>query len=107
MKEGEVNEKVLSRVDADRRVFVKRILAGAAFAAPVLATFTLDALTPTSAQAAPCENCTPDVPEPSSLLLVGTGAIGLGIAAWRGAKRKKDDAAADTDAVDSEPGVQA
>jgi hypothetical protein len=103
MEEREVNEKVLSRVDANRRAFVKRILAGAAFAVPVLATFTIDALAPTSAQAQ-CLNCTPATPEPSTLLLVGTGAIGLGITAYRKAKRKNDDPKAGTGADESTPG---
>jgi len=91
MEEREVNEKVLGRVDADRRGFVKRLLAGAAFAAPVLATFTIDALAPSSAEAQCLNGCISGAPEPNTLALLGTGAIGLGIAAWRGAKRKKTD----------------
>jgi hypothetical protein len=100
MEEREVNEKLLSRVDANRRAFVKRMLAGAAFTAPVLATFTLDALTPSSAQAQ-CLNCTSAVPEPSSEFLTAAGAVGLGIVAYRRANRKKNDVSADTDDAES------
>ncbi len=96
MEERAINQKVLSRVDANRRTFVKRMLTGAAFAAPVLATFTMDALAPSSAQAQ-CLNCTLDTPEPSTWLLVGTGAIGLGVAAYRKGTRKKDETEASSD----------
>jgi hypothetical protein len=41
----EDNHKVLDHVDPARREFLKRLLAGAAFAAPVVATFSIDALT--------------------------------------------------------------
>lgn len=99
MDEHEVNEKVLSRVDAHRRDFVKRLLAGAAFAAPVLATFSIDALTPQEALA---QNVIPSTPEPSTLSLIGTGAVGLGIAAYRHHKRKTDDAPADRDTAGPE-----
>lgn len=86
------NEKVLNGVQADRRGFVKRILAGAAFAAPVLATFSIDALTARSAQAQGGNTPPPPVPEPSTLLLLGTGAVGLGIAAYRRSQRSKKEA---------------
>jgi hypothetical protein len=100
MEEREVNEKVLSRVDAHRRAFVKRLLATAAFAAPVLATFSIDALTPQEALA---QNIIPSTPEPSTLSLIGTGAVGLGIAAYRNYKSKKDDTPTGTD-TDGSPG---
>jgi len=85
------DEKVLSGVQADRRNFVKRILTGAAFAAPVLATFTIDALTVRSAQAQGGNLPPSPAPEPSTLLLMGTGAVGLGIAAYRRSQRDKKD----------------
>ena len=89
MEEREANENVLDRVDAQRRGFVKRLLAGAAFATPVLATFAIDALTARSAQAQTCPNCTyAATPEPSTVLLMAAGAVGIGIAAHRKAKRK-------------------
>ena len=86
MEERKTNEQVLSRVAAERRGFVKRLLAGAAFAAPVLATFTMDALAPSSAQAQALNS---SAPEPGTLGLIGAGVVGLGIAAWRGSKNKK------------------
>jgi hypothetical protein len=87
------NEKVLSAVQADRRGFVKRILVGAAFAAPVLATFSIDALTVRSAHAQGPNGPPSPSPEPSTLLLMGTGAVGLGIAAYRRSQRNKNEAA--------------
>lgn len=83
MAARETDEKVLSGVQADRRGFVKRILAGAAFAVPVMATFSIDALTVRSAHAQGPNGNPPPAPEPSTLLLMGTGAVGLGIAAYR------------------------
>ena len=103
MEGHEVNEKVLDRVDANRRAFVKRLLAGSAFAVPVLATFTMDALSPTAAQAQ-CLNCTADTPEPSTMLLIGTGAVGLGLAAYRKAQRKSNESRADADPSESKKG---
>jgi len=41
----EDNKKVLDQIDPARREFMKRLLVGAAFAAPVVATFSIDALT--------------------------------------------------------------
>jgi hypothetical protein len=102
MEEREVNERVLSRVEAHRRDFVKRIVAGAAFAAPVLATFSIDALTPRSAEAQGRNGGLAATPEPSTLLLIGTGAVGLGIAAYRNAQRKKNETPAKADTAESE-----
>jgi len=95
-------DKVLNRVDPGRRTFVKRLLTGAAFAAPVLATFTLDALAPSSAKAQ-CLNCTSDTPEPSTMMLIGTGAVGLGLVAYRKAQRSKNENETKTDATGSTP----
>jgi PEP-CTERM motif len=102
MEEREANERVLGRVEAHRRDFVKRILTGAAFAAPVLATFSIDALTPRSAEAQGLNGGPSPTPEPSTLLLIGTGAVGMGIAAYRKAQRKKDEPSAKTDAAETE-----
>ena len=104
MENREVNEKVLSRVDAHRRAFVKRLVTGAAFAAPVLATFTIDALTVRSAQAQGINGTIPPTPEPSTLLLIGTGAVGLGISAYRKAQRKKSESSETGDTTVSSDG---
>ena len=44
MPNGEPVNRILNRVDASRREFVKRVLAGAAFAAPVIASFSIESL---------------------------------------------------------------
>ena len=43
-------EKILGKVDANRRSFLKRVL-GASFALPVIATFSVESLSVDSAQA--------------------------------------------------------
>jgi hypothetical protein len=43
-------EKILGKVDENRRGFLKRVL-GASFAVPVIATFSMEALTVDSAHA--------------------------------------------------------
>jgi hypothetical protein len=43
-------EKILGKVDPDRRSFLKRVL-GASFALPVIATFSVESLSIDSAQA--------------------------------------------------------
>jgi hypothetical protein len=45
------HKSILEHVPQARREFLRRLLAGSAFAAPVFATFSIDALTATSAQA--------------------------------------------------------
>lgn len=90
-------ENALTALPAGRREFVKRILAVGAFAAPVVASFTIDALTARSAQAqegnaTPTPTPTPGpspTPLPPSAILMGTAAVGLGINAYRNAKRGK------------------
>jgi len=49
-------EKILGKVDANRRSFLKRVL-GASFALPVIATFSVESLSVDSAQAY-LVNCT-------------------------------------------------
>lgn len=96
MGERNADEKLLGHVEAERRTFVKRLL-GSAFAAPVLATFSIDALTARSAQAQAI-NSLPSTPEPSTLLLIGTGAVGLGVAAYRRSQAKTADSTGAADA---------
>jgi hypothetical protein len=45
------SQNLLAKVDPNRRGFVKRVLAGAAFAAPIVATFSIDGLSVDSAMA--------------------------------------------------------
>jgi hypothetical protein len=45
MDEQDVTKKLIEHVDPNRRSFVRRILAGAAFVAPLIATFSIDSLT--------------------------------------------------------------
>ena len=68
MEQSDNCGKILERVDPDRRNFVKRFLAGAAFAAPVLTTFAIDALSPRSANAMQSNVTTSVTPEPSTLV---------------------------------------
>jgi len=49
---GEPNERIFHHVDPSRREFVKRVLAGAAFAAPVVASFSIETLCVSPAYAA-------------------------------------------------------
>jgi hypothetical protein len=42
MSEEELERKVLDRVGVDRRAFVKRMLRGAAFTVPVIASFDMN-----------------------------------------------------------------
>jgi hypothetical protein len=51
MADTKVSEKILSRVNVDRRGFVRKVVAGTAFAVPVVSSFSMDGLT-TSAAAA-------------------------------------------------------
>jgi hypothetical protein len=91
MAKHECNDTVLNAIQADRRGFVKRIVAGTAFAAPVLATFAIDALTARSAHAEGANYFPTPTPEPSALLLMGTAAVGLGAAAYRRSKGEKSE----------------
>lgn len=50
MADGNINDKVFEKVDSNRRGFLKRLL-GAGFAAPVIATFAVEALSVDSANA--------------------------------------------------------
>src|SRR5579862_9376249 len=44
MDEQDVRKKLLDHVDPNRRSFVRQILGGAALAAPLIATFSIDSL---------------------------------------------------------------
>jgi hypothetical protein len=46
-------EEILSSADASRRDFLKKVLAGTTFAAPVIASFSMEGLSPESAWAGP------------------------------------------------------
>jgi len=87
------DENILSRVEPNRRGFLKRVLGSAAFAAPVLATFSLGVLTSRAEGAISpnCPNCVPPpTPEPTSAILLGTAAVGLGVAAYRAARKDRE-----------------
>lgn len=49
-------EEILSSADASRRDFLKKVLAGTTFAAPVIASFSMEGLAPESAWASNCSN---------------------------------------------------
>jgi len=51
MEQQGSKDRILSKVDASRRDFVKRVLGVAAFAAPVIASFSIDGLSIESAEA--------------------------------------------------------
>jgi len=55
-------DKILEKIDDNRRGFVKRLL-GVSFAAPFIATFSLAALSPSTANAleSPNQFCPPDL----------------------------------------------
>jgi len=48
-----MKERIFEKVNSGRRGFLKKLIAGASFAAPVIATFAVEALTPDPAYAAP------------------------------------------------------
>ena len=47
-------EEILGSADGSRRNFLKKVLAGTTFAVPVVASFSMEGLTPASALAVPC-----------------------------------------------------
>ncbi len=100
MEERDNCRKIVERVDPDRRNFVKRFLAGAAFAAPVLTTFAIDALSPHSANAMQSNVTSSVTPEPSTLVLMGAGAVAIGVAAHRKAQRDRKQAQSNADEQD-------
>lgn len=59
-----MKERVLKYVSPGRREFLRKILAGAAFASPVIATFSVETLTPTPAYGAVNTVCIPPSPVP-------------------------------------------
>lgn len=64
-----MKERVLKYVNPGRREFLRKILAGAAFASPVIATFSVETLTPTPAYGAINVSgpvCIPPVPVPTT-----------------------------------------
>jgi hypothetical protein len=66
MSEEQLEREVLSRVELDRRSFVKRVVLGTSFAVPVVASFQMDALTMNSASAlVPNQTIAPGVGEVS------------------------------------------
>jgi hypothetical protein len=50
------NDEILSDVGPDRRAFIKRVVAVTAFAAPMIASYDLEALSPSTAHAAVITN---------------------------------------------------
>jgi hypothetical protein len=50
---NEQEKEVLDRIDPVRRDIVKKFITGAAFAAPVIASFSMDGLTVSSALSVP------------------------------------------------------
>lgn len=54
-----MKERVLKHVNPARREFLRKLLAGAAFAAPVVASFSVEALTPTPAYGVSNAICIP------------------------------------------------
>lgn len=65
-------DKILTRINENRREFVKRLL-GASFAAPVVATFSLEALSTSMASAQNFTNMTSNQFCSDSDLLYGSG----------------------------------
>jgi hypothetical protein len=67
-------KSILEHVPPARREFLRRLLAGSAFAAPVFATFSIDALTATSAQAQTFANA--GFYFPNAVCATDTGYVG-------------------------------
>lgn len=72
-----MSERVLQHVSPGRRQFLKKLLAGAAFASPVIATFSVEALMPDPAYALPNNQpCVqPVVPAPAPAPVVGACSV--------------------------------
>lgn len=76
----------VSEPDPSRRDLIRKIAAGTAFVAPLVASFSTAGLTFNAAEAQSAGGNQP-VPEPSSIALLAVGAAG--VAAAVGLRRKK------------------
>ncbi len=59
----EKDDSVLDKVDPAKRSFVRKVVMGTAFVAPVVASFSIDGLTISDAQAGKVDNQTSPLPE--------------------------------------------
>jgi len=50
MPKTEISDEILEKVDTERRGLVRKIVVGSAFVAPVVMSFSMDSLSPASAQ---------------------------------------------------------
>ena len=55
-----LNEDVLNSVDESRRDFLRKVIVGTAFAAPLMASFSMDGLVINAVEA----SCVTNMPEP-------------------------------------------
>ena len=83
-----MSEDWLSSVDEERRSFLQKFVIGTAFAVPLMMSFSMDCLSPDAAEAQ-ASNQPPSVPEPNTLLLLGSGAAAVGAYCYARSKRKK------------------
>ena len=91
-------ETLLSAVDRSRRAFVKRVLACAVLAGPIMASFAMTKLAPDAAEAFHANQPHTNGPdpgqpvtaaEPTTLLVLGAGAATLGVGEYLRRRRAK------------------
>jgi len=58
MSKTEISEKILGKVDVNRRGFVRKVIVGSTFAAPIVTSFSMDSLSTASAGPAISGNVT-------------------------------------------------
>jgi len=96
MSSRDVPETVLNGLDETRRSFITKLIVSAPFAAPVVASFSMTALSVNDARAQVSNVTSVPTTSPVGLGAAAAGLLATGAALlWRGLDQKADDAAGD------------